>query len=144
MQPERGIIFKLRQGDFTMRNYRALRLVATIYKYLAVTVGVLGCAAGVLVMASPSVVYDAISGRFVPGSPLAGQGVGVMLGSVLAAVGLFAVAELIQLLLDMAADLRTTAAYFERRSRPGDEPRTSAHPLARARVIGNPPTANQK
>jgi TRAP-type C4-dicarboxylate transport system permease small subunit len=109
-----------------MQKYRALRIVSTIYRLLAVAVGGLGVAAGIYTAITPSISFEYIGNslEMIQGPPAVGSGIGIVFGAILAAVGLFAFAELLQLLMDIEENTRVTSQYFKRRAQPevSDEP----------------------
>lgn len=120
-----------------MDKYQSLRITQTVLKIIAVLVSLIGVIAGAAYAATPRVTvgYDGSLNAVYDGSFVI-PGVIVVLISLLLAVGFFAFAALIQLLRDMAADMRTTAAYFESRSapKPGNRETPAARSLLRDRL----------
>jgi hypothetical protein len=100
-----------------MQKYAALSFIRVIFIGLAVLTVLAGVGLGILFMISPFPTLTYINGspEFVPGPPQTGLGVGLVVVGLLLSLILFAFASLIQLLLDMAADMRATADYFRRR-----------------------------
>ena len=117
-----------------MKTYGALTTLAGVYRLWAILVAWVGAIAGVWIGLSTRDGLTAL---------------GLIIGCFLLALLLAGFSELLELLIDLARDMHTTAAYFERRAGQGaqgvrqrptegrkaapaqGQPRAVAHPLSR-------------
>ena len=84
-------------------RYRALRIISRVYGFFGVTVLVLGTIAALLTAFTPSYGYSYYSGLNL------WAGISLELGVLIAGIGLLAFAQLVQLLLDLEENTRSSA-----------------------------------
>ncbi len=97
------------------KKYKALRGFATFYKIIGLIVGIFGTLFGLL----------SISSSFGAG----GSWVTAVIGSVIVGSAFVAFSELLELLIDIEANTRTTAEYFQQRGQ--SSKRTGVRSIAR-------------
>lgn len=111
-------------------KYHVLRTIMNIYKIFAVVVLVGGIILGIIAMTTPTLDFEFTTAgelETTRGAPATGSGIGMIVGAIFAALGLFAFAEMIQLFLDMEENTRLANQYLWRMSR---SKQGRSHPLA--------------
>jgi hypothetical protein len=99
-----------------VKKYRTLRIVRSLYRVAAIAVFLLSIAIGGLVAVAPILNLDYTTGQMTAGPPDIARGIGVLIGGVLIALSLFAVSEMILLLLDIEENTRETAQLAQQQT----------------------------
>jgi hypothetical protein len=90
------------------KKYRALRIISGVYYLFGISVLVFGTVAAAITAFSPSFSYR-ISGSVVSSGLNIWAGIGIEIGVLIGGVGLLAVSQLIDLLIDLETNTRAAA-----------------------------------
>ena len=116
------------------KRYTALRIIATLYKIIGVILGILAILGAILTM----VVRPAIDFGFGPFGLNLGfalvAGIAVLISGLLTALGIYAIGELISLLINIEENTRFTALIIRDRMQPPPAGQPAVQPPYQAPV----------
>lgn len=96
------------------KKFRVLRTIATIYQFLAMLVVVAGVIIAVLSILGSTITYNYATGTVSSGPPQFGFAAGIVFVSIIIALGMFVVSEVIQVFLAIEENTRATAQAVTR------------------------------